>query len=63
MVNQFTASAPGHSGKSALKLLNKPVIGFVANGMITNGAIHGEKTWNQVRLNRRSQTDAWHNAG
>lgn len=43
MVNQFTASAPGHSGKSALKLLNKPVIGFVANGMITNGAIHGEK--------------------
>lgn len=30
------------SGVSALKLVNKSTMGIVANGMLTNGAIHGE---------------------
>ncbi len=32
-----------HSGKSSLKLVNKSALGIVANGMLTTGAIHGEK--------------------
>ena len=32
-----------HSGKSSVRLTNKSVIGIVANGMLTNCAIHGEK--------------------
>jgi hypothetical protein len=31
-----------HSGVHALKLINKSTMGIIANGMITNGAIHGE---------------------
>jgi hypothetical protein len=31
-----------HSGANALKLINKSTMGIIANGMLTNGAIHGE---------------------
>jgi hypothetical protein len=31
-----------HSGKYGLKLVNKSTMGIVANGMLTNGAIHGD---------------------
>jgi hypothetical protein len=31
-----------HSGANALKLINKSTMGIVANGMLTNVAIHGE---------------------
>jgi hypothetical protein len=36
-------SENAHSGKYSLKLINKSTIGIVANGIITNGAIHGNK--------------------
>jgi hypothetical protein len=36
-------SLTAHSGKSSVRLTNKSVIGIVANGMLTNCAIHGEK--------------------
>jgi hypothetical protein len=38
----ISRSEVAHSGKYSLKLVNKSTIGIVANGMITNGAIHGE---------------------
>jgi hypothetical protein len=31
-----------HGGTHALKLVNKSTMGIIANGMLTNGAIHGE---------------------
>ena len=31
-----------HSGISALRLVNESTMGIIANGMLTNGAIHGE---------------------
>ena len=31
-----------HSGRGALKLVNKSTLGIIANGIITNGAIHGD---------------------
>lgn len=36
-------SETAHSGKYSVMLTNKSVIGIVANGMLTNCAIHGEK--------------------
>lgn len=35
-------TSEAHSGKLALKLVNKSTMGIIANGMLTNGAIHGE---------------------
>lgn len=35
-------SSTVHSGNYAVRLLNKSTLGIVANGMLTNGAIHGE---------------------
>ena len=37
----ISRSEIAHSGKYSLKLVNKSTLGIVANGMITNGAIHG----------------------
>jgi hypothetical protein len=39
----ISRSETSHSGKYALKLVNKSTLGIVANGIITNGAIHGNK--------------------
>jgi hypothetical protein len=36
-------SETAHSGKYSVRITNKSVIGMVANGMLTNCAIHGEK--------------------
>jgi hypothetical protein len=39
----ISCSEMAHSGKYSLKLVNKSTLGIVANGIITNGAIYGNK--------------------
>ena len=38
----YFKSETAHSGKYSLKLVNESTVGIIANGMVTNGAIHGE---------------------
>ncbi len=39
----ISKSEVAHSGKYSLRCVNKSTLGIVANGMVTNGAIHGSK--------------------
>ena len=46
-----------HSGKYSLKLINKSTLGIVANGMVTNVAIHGEKNKDKSYVYTDSKSD------
>ncbi len=39
----ISKSEVAHSGRYSIRLVNKSTLGIVANGMLTNGAIHGSK--------------------
>jgi hypothetical protein len=53
----ISRSEVAHSGKYSLKLVNKSTLGIVANGMITNGAIHGETNKDKSYVYTNAKSD------